>query len=160
MACVRHSARGPERQARGCIAMAGNCNLIVNGRAVRASLGETLIDAALDGSIIIPQDCRSGQCETCRVKVISGELDARGSADRDTVLACQATLAGDAQISFEEMPPTLKRAGLIAEIRSLSPEVLEVVVALQEPLEYRPGQYIRAKFAGFPAREYSPTCRL
>jgi NAD(P)H-flavin reductase/ferredoxin len=140
--------------------MRTSCNLIVNGRPVRANIGETLIDAALDGSIIIPQDCRSGQCETCRVKVVSGELDDRGTADRDTVLACQATLAGDAEITFEEMPPTLKRAGLVAEIKSLSPEVIEVVVALQEPLDYRPGQYIRAKFSGFPAREYSPTCRL
>jgi NAD(P)H-flavin reductase/ferredoxin len=140
--------------------MRRSCNLTVNGRSVTANIGETVIDAALGGAIIIPQDCRSGQCETCRVKVISGELDDQGTADRDTVLACQATLAGDAEISFEEMPPTVKRAGLIAEITSLSPEVVEVVVALQEPLDYRPGQYIRAKFSGFPAREYSPTCRL
>jgi len=140
--------------------MRTSCNLVVNGRPVRANVGESLIDAALDGAIIIPQDCRSGQCETCRVKVVSGDVDDRGTADRGTVLACQATLAGDAEITFEEMPPTLKRAGLVAEITSLSPEVLEVVVALQEPLGYRPGQYIRAKFAGFPAREYSPTCRL
>src|SRR4051812_39498355 len=118
--------------------MRTTCNLIVNGRSVRANIGETLIDAALNGSIIIPQDCRSGQCETCRVTVVSGELDDQGTTDRDTVLACQATLAGDAEISFEEMPATVKRAGLVAEITALSPEVLEVVVALQEPLDYRP----------------------
>ena len=140
--------------------MRTKCNLIVNGRSVTANIGETLLDAALEGAIIIPQDCRSGQCETCRVKVVSGELENHGTSDRDTVLACQATLCGDAEIRFEEMPATRKRAGLIAEITSLSPEVLEVVVALDEPLEYRPGQYIRAKFSGFPAREYSPTCRL
>ena len=140
--------------------MRTTCNLVVNGRSVKASFGETLIDAALGGSIIIPQDCRSGQCETCRVKVVSGELEDHGTSDRDSVLACQATLTGDAEISFEELPPTVKRAGLIADIASLSPEVLEVVVALQEPLDYRPGQYVRAKFSGFPAREYSPTCRL
>jgi 3-phenylpropionate/trans-cinnamate dioxygenase ferredoxin reductase subunit len=136
------------------------CKLVVNGRSISASVGETLIDAALGGAIIIPQDCRSGQCETCRVKVISGNVDDRGTADRSTVLACQATIAGDAEICFEELPTTVKRAGLIAEIKQLSPEVLEVVVGLQAPLDYRPGQYVRAKFSGFPAREYSPTCRL
>jgi NAD(P)H-flavin reductase len=58
------------------------------------------------------------------------------------------------------VPQTAKVAGIVAEIGKLSPEVIEVAVALQSPLQYRPGQYVRAKFAGFPAREYSPTCRL
>jgi ferredoxin len=161
MFVLRPSAREAERQrSRNAFVMRTSCNLIVNGRPVRANIGETLLDAAIGGAIIIPQDCRSGQCETCRVKVISGDLDDHGTGDRDSVLACQATLAGDAEIIFDEMPATLKRAGLIAEITPLSPEVIEVVVALQDPLDYRPGQYVRAKFSGFPAREYSPTCRL
>ncbi len=140
--------------------MRTTCNLIVNGRSVTANIGETLIDAAIGGSIVIPQDCRSGQCETCRVNVISGDVDNQGTGEGGTVLACQATVAGDAEIRFEEVPATAKRAGIVAEITQLSPEVVEVIVALQTPLDYRPGQYVRAKFSGFPAREYSPTCRL
>ena len=67
---------------------------------------------------------------------------------------------GEAVIAFEEVPAAIKVAGIVVEISQLSPEVVEVAVALQSPLEYRPGQYVRAKFAGFHAREYSPTCRL
>lgn len=136
------------------------CNVVINGQSVSANAGETLVDAALGGWIVIPHDCRSGQCETCRVTVVSGDVDPQGTADGRTVLACQATVAGDAEIRFEVMPETQKSAGIVAEISLLSPEVVEVVVALQSPLDYRPGQYVKAKFAGFPAREYSPTYRL
>jgi imidazolonepropionase-like amidohydrolase len=34
----------------------------------------TLVDAALGAWKIIPHDCRSGQCETCRVTVLSGPV--------------------------------------------------------------------------------------
>lgn len=44
--------------------MASTCNLIVNGHAIKANVGETLVDAALGGWTVIPHDCCSGQCET------------------------------------------------------------------------------------------------
>ena len=48
----------------------------------------------------------------------------------------------------------------MTEINPLSHDVVEVVVSMQSVLDYRPGQYVRLKFAGFPAREYSPTFRM
>lgn len=140
--------------------MSAHCHLLLNGKPVEANLGESLIDAALGGSILIPFDCRSGQCQSCRVTVVSGSVDDRGTADGDTVLACQAVVSGDAEIQFEPLPVPSKRNGIVTEINALSPEVLEVVLTTSSPLEFRPGQYVRLKFAGFPAREYSPTCRL
>src|SRR5829696_1545016 len=112
--------------------MSPRCNFIVNGRSARASFGETLIDAAVGAGVVIPQDCCSGQCGTCLVRVVSGEVNGHGTADRDTVLACQATVDGDVEISFEETPETVKRGGLVAEITSLSPQVIEVTLALQK----------------------------
>lgn len=140
--------------------MGAKCHLTINGRAIRADVGETLVDAALGGRVLLPHDCCSGQCETCRVKVLSGDIDDQGTAEGDTVLACLATLEGDAAIEFEEVPTTAKVTGTVAEIRRLSPEVVEVVVALKSPLTYLPGQYVSAAFAGFPSRDYSPTLRL
>jgi ferredoxin len=140
--------------------MPDTCHLLINNQPITARVGETLIDAGLGGWVIIPHDCRTGQCESCRVTVISGSVDDQGTAEGRTVLACQATVDGDAVIAFDEVPAAIKVAGIVAEIGRLSPEVIEVAVALQSPLQYRPGQYVRAKFAGFPAREYSPTCRL
>jgi 3-phenylpropionate/trans-cinnamate dioxygenase ferredoxin reductase subunit len=136
------------------------CNLTVNGRRIRANIGDTLIDAAIGGRILIPHDCFSGQCETCRVTVESGAVDDCGSADGKTVLACQATVDGDAMISFDDLPPVKKQTGIVGDIRPLSPDVVEVIVWLSRPFDYLPGQYVSLGFRGFPARDYSPTVRM
>ncbi|MGI8526888.1 MAG: 2Fe-2S iron-sulfur cluster-binding protein [Pseudolabrys sp.] len=140
--------------------MSSGCSVVINGHSVSAKPGETLVDAALGGWMIIPHDCRSGQCETCRVTVVDGSVDPNGTAVGRTVLACQATVCGNAEIAFDLLPAPKKSRGVISEITPVSPDVIEVVVALPSPFEYRPGQYVRAKFFGFPVREYSPSCRL
>lgn len=136
------------------------CNLSINGQTIESPPGVTLVDAALGAWKIIPQDCRSGQCETCRVTVVSGRVDDEGTAVGRTVLACQARVCGDAEILFEELPAPEKRAGAVSEMTLISPDIVEVVVRPDRPLDHRPGQYVRLKFSGFPAREYSPTVRL
>jgi NAD(P)H-flavin reductase/ferredoxin len=140
--------------------MRNQCHLTINGKEITATAGETLIDAALGGWMIIPHDCRSGQCESCRVTLVSGSVDDNGTSDGHTVLACQATVAGDACIEFDELPAPQKASGSVTAINPLSHDVVEVVVSMQSSQQCRPGQYVRLKFAGFPAREYSPTCRL
>jgi 3-phenylpropionate/trans-cinnamate dioxygenase ferredoxin reductase subunit len=140
--------------------MAGRCHLVLNGKSITANVGDTLINAALGGAVLIPYDCMSGQCQSCRVAVVSGAIDDGGTAEGNTVLACQARVTGDAEIRFDALPAPVKRAGTITEITPLSDEVLEVVLTTAAPLDYRPGQYVRLKLAGFPAREFSPTCRL
>jgi NAD(P)H-flavin reductase/ferredoxin len=137
--------------------MSSTCNLIVNGHSIHANIGETLVDAALGGWTVIPHDCCSGQCETCRVTVVAGNVDDQGTVDGRTVLACTATIEGDAEIEFDEVPRIAKRAGIITEISTLAPDVVEVVVTLIEPFDYRPGQYFNVKFSGFPGRDLSPT---
>lgn len=140
--------------------MSNQCHLTINGKPIDANPGETLIDAALGGWMLIPHDCRSGQCESCRVTVVSGNVDDQGTGHGRTVLACQARVAGDAVIRFDELPEPVRRTGVVTEYKMLSPEIAEVIVATDRALDYRPGQYVRMKFAGFPAREYSPTVRL
>jgi len=135
------------------------CTLVVNGRPIKAHPGETLLDAALGGWTVIPHDCCSGQCETCRVTVLSGTVDDQGTRDGGTVQACQATIDGDAAIAFEHLPLAARRAGVLTELAPLSPDIVEVVVRLGKPLEMRPGQYVGVKFSGFPARDLSPTVR-
>jgi 3-phenylpropionate/trans-cinnamate dioxygenase ferredoxin reductase subunit len=89
--------------------MSSTCHLIVNGHSIRANIGESLVDAALGGWTVIPHDCCSGQCETCRVTVVAGSVDDQGTGDGRTVLACTATIEGDAEIEFDEVPRLAKR---------------------------------------------------
>lgn len=139
--------------------MVSTCKLIVNGHSIKANIGETLVDAALGGWTVIPHDCCSGQCETCRVTVIGGSVNDQGTGEGRTVLACTATVEGDAEIEFEEVPSVTKRAGMITEISNIAPDVVEVVVAFVEAIDYRPGQYFNVKFLGFPGRDFSQTVR-
>lgn len=132
------------------------CRLTINGRTIEAAPGTTLVDAGLAARILVPHDCLTGQCETCRVRLLSGKVDDRGSRVADTVLACQATLTGDAVIAYDEVPPVLRVGATVREMRALAPDIAEVVLALNAPLEMLPGQYLNIRFAGFPGRDYSP----
>src|SRR3954467_12099312 len=104
--------------------MGDKCTLTVNGKQLRVSLGETLVDAGLAARMLIPHDCCSGQCDTCLVRVVSGDVDPQGSDDGDLVHACQATIEGDAEILFDEVPIPAKRRArspLCAGSRTRSP---------------------------------------
>lgn len=140
--------------------MSGSFELVINGKTVKANYGETLVDAGLSGWVAIPHDCCSGQCETCRVTVVSGQVDDRGSAEKGTVLACQAKVIGNATIAFDHVAEVSKRSGLITGISQLASDIVEVAVLLDTPVAMRPGQYLSVKFAGFPARDLSPTVRF
>jgi NAD(P)H-flavin reductase/ferredoxin len=140
--------------------MSRSYDLVINGKTVKATYGETLVDAGLSGWVAIPHDCNSGQCETCRVSVISGQVDDRGTGAKGTVLACQAKVIGNAAIAFDHVPEIAKRSGTVTGIAPLAPDTVEVTVTLASPMPIRPGQYLSVKFAGFPARDLSPTVRF
>src|SRR5215510_13390241 len=108
--------------------------LVINGKTVKASLGETLVDAGLSGWVAIPHDCNSGQCETCRVNVVSGQVDDCGTAEKNTVLACQAKVIGDAAITFDHVAEVSKRSGLVTGISQLASDIVEVAVLLDTPV--------------------------
>ncbi|MEL7228928.1 MAG: 2Fe-2S iron-sulfur cluster binding domain-containing protein [Pseudomonadota bacterium] len=130
-------------------------NLNINGRTMPARFGDTLVDAALSEGVLIPHDCATGQCETCRVRVAHGSVDDRGTSYGDTVLACQARIIGDVAITMEELPSPVTEKGKVEAITELGPRVVELAIRLRNPFAYRPGQYARLTFAGFPARDYS-----
>src|SRR5215212_602793 len=100
--------------------MSRSYDLVINGKTVKANYGETLVDAGLSGWVAIPHDCNSGQCETCRVSVVSGQVDDRGTGDKGTVLACQAKVIGNAAITFDHVPEVAKRSGVVTGMSVLT----------------------------------------
>lgn len=131
--------------------------LVVNGRHCPAHRGDTLVDAALQGGALIPTDCGSGQCGTCRVRVLEGSVDDGGTREGDTVLACLARTTDDATIAFDQAPTPATTTGQVRVIRPLSPEIDEVLITVRRPFDWLAGQYVRLRFEGYPARDYSPT---
>jgi ferredoxin-NADP reductase len=60
--------------------------LTVSGKSVTVAAGATLLEAAEAAGVDIPVSCRAGVCQTCRTKVVSGDVDCpadcRDDADR------------------------------------------------------------------------------
>jgi 3-phenylpropionate/trans-cinnamate dioxygenase ferredoxin reductase subunit len=140
--------------------MSNTCRVSVNGGVFSARRGDLLLDAALTNGVDIPHDCRSGHCGTCRVHVIAGRYIGGDTGDPDMVQACLCRIVSDMEISVEEVPEVVTRAGRVDELIRVAPDVFEVRIEPSSPIHYIPGQYYRVQFRGFPARCYSPTAPL
>jgi NAD(P)H-flavin reductase/ferredoxin len=140
--------------------MSGTARLTVNGTTLTTPLGQSVLDAALAGGIVIPQDCCTGQCGTCRCDIIAGTCDDAGTLERGSVLACQARITGDLECRFEPVPLEMKTSGEVRAVRPLGGDIIEVVLRVGKHVPYLPGQYVKVQFSGFPERDYSPTLNL
>jgi naphthalene 1,2-dioxygenase ferredoxin reductase component len=133
------------------------CILTVNGTRIEARRGMTVAEAALRGGIVIPTDCASGQCETCRVRVVGGSIASGETDGGPSILACQARISGHAEIRFDEMPIPSRMRGRVSSIVPLTPDIVEVRIDLDGSIVLLPGQYVKLSFQGYPSRDYSPT---
>jgi NAD(P)H-flavin reductase/ferredoxin len=131
--------------------------VIVNGEQFSACRGDVLLDAALMSGVHIPHDCRSGHCGTCQVRIVAGALF---GGDAREAKACQCRVIADVTVTVEEVPDVTTASGRVTALRPVAPDVVELCIALQRPLEYLPGQYLQVQFRGFAARYYSPTVPL
>jgi len=140
--------------------------------------GETLLEAAQRTGLRVPHSCRGGNCGSCRMTLLSGEVDyprfapltppgligatpglAPGTVE---VLACQAVPRGAVQVE----PRELRRAGevevkklpcRVARCETLSPGVLGLWLRLPaaEPLEFHAGQYVNLWLGDDRQRSFS-----
>ena len=122
--------------------MSETLSLVVNGKTVRAQKGQSVLEAARQAGLSLPHDCEQGWCEACRIRIENGALDATGTAIGNTVLACQAQLTGDVALQSDPHPKLMKTSGVVRQIATLSPDLIEVMVQVNQPIPYLPGQYV------------------
>ncbi len=133
------------------------CNVTVNDQSFKAEAGDILLDAALSNGVNLPHDCRSGLCGSCLTRVVQGSTIMGETATPGMVYACQARLLSDIHIEAEEVPEVSHANADVIGFRQLAPDVTEVTIKPERRLQLLPGQYMKFKFKGFPARSYSPT---
>lgn len=139
--------------------MSARCSLVVNGKSVRVSTGDTPLEAALADGMIAPTPGLNGQ----------GSAPAPRRAQSRSHRSESVKLALPRPASIEAPRPhplptrsaaIQKRTGTVTEISPLGPHTVQVVVTLTRRLPLEPGHQVVATFAGFDPVTLSPTLRV
>jgi 3-phenylpropionate/trans-cinnamate dioxygenase ferredoxin reductase subunit len=143
----------------------GETFLIFNGTRIPARLGDTVLAAGEAAGLRLPKDgagpcAHEALCESCRIRIESGDVDDAGSRIGASVLACRAKVTGEAGFSFQPFPREMKTSAEVIELRSLAPEIVELVVRIEKPIPYLPGQHVLLSVGKWPARRLTPTLSL
>jgi CDP-4-dehydro-6-deoxyglucose reductase len=142
-----------------------------HGRTIRASEGQSVLDAALSAGLNLPHSCKSGHCASCRARLLSGEVRypngrplgiTADEARQGYVLLCQARAVSDlavearliANVDDVEIKTLPCR---IAKMTRLAADVMQVFLRLPavEPLRFKPGQYLDVLLDGGRRRSFS-----
>ncbi|RIJ16702.1 oxidoreductase [Henriciella mobilis] len=128
--------------------------LTSEARELFVAQDKTLLEAMLAEGMAMPHDCKVGSCGTCKFKLLDGKIrELSPSAlvlERDELsagyrLACQALPRSDLTIALDA--PLLSQqavnnypATIVAATR-LCPDIINLIVELDRPLSFTPGQY-------------------
>lgn len=133
--------------------------------ALRAPRGGVVLREALRAGISLPYACASGTCGSCAATVVDGSLvdlwpSAPGLNARmrklGRVLLCQSAVNGpvcvkvteDADDRRKALTPADSRVGRLVERTFRAPGVSELLVEVDEPLAFAPGQFVLVSFPG------------
>lgn len=139
------------------IVQKGERRIIINEDAdnpITAPTGANLLSALSSNSIYLPSACGgSGSCGLCKCKVTEGggeilptELPhlSRGEKAENIRLSCQLKIREDMKI---EIPPEIfnikKFSGTVASNKNIGTFIKELVVDLDEPVEFEAGIYMQ-----------------
>lgn len=135
----------------------GRCRIIVNGeRELQVQGGDTLLALLFSNGIFIPSACGGrGTCGYCKVRVAKGggpllsterPYLSADEIDRSVRLSCQVKVKTDMEVGVPKEYLAIRRfMGSVAATRSLTHEIKEVRLRLEEPgsITFEPGQYIQ-----------------
>ncbi len=136
----------------------------INDKPVTVHPRETLLQAALREGIDFPNSCRVGGCGACKCKLAKGEvkeltetgylLSAEELAE-GTILACQSVPESDVEIEVDLSPRGIP--GVVVGQKKLTHDITELMVQLEEALDYEAGQFANVTIEGLEGvvRSYS-----
>ncbi|MEO1766538.1 2Fe-2S iron-sulfur cluster-binding protein [Thiobacter aerophilum] len=142
--------------------MAAQVKVLPTGEEFFVEGGDTILEAALRAGVPLAYGCSSGQCGTCRARVVSGEVKqvrpteyklAPAAKAQGEVLLCSTTAVTDVvlEASVAQTPQDVGLQSLRAEVRSVEHPTPQVAVLhLRTPkrnrLRFLAGQRVRLTF--------------
>lgn len=129
------------------------------GARVTCHAGQSVLDACLREGIWLPHACTHGTCGTCKALVTDGEVN-QGNASpfalldgeraEGKALICVATPRGDLTIESEidvdedvDVHPVRDYTGTVRVVADAAADVRRLVIELDRPLAFNPGQYVQ-----------------
>ncbi len=143
-----------------------------SGHEFSCASDEAVLTAGLNAGYMLPYNCRSGFCRTCKSRILSGEVvypvevksHYLSLAEREEGLAllCQAHAVSDLVVETDEIvgvahiAPRRSPCKIVA-LEALAPDVLRVTLRfpMNENLRYFPGQHLSIELSDGARREYS-----
>ena len=133
--------------------------------------GERILYAGLRQGLSLPYECASGTCGTCKARIVEGETayvweEAPGRkytrAEKNEVLMCQSIPASPVRLSLVSAFGAASRfvpdyhKGTITRAMRLTPDVIEIDIALERPTSFEAGQFMLLEVEAVTgARSYS-----
>lgn len=143
----------------------------VGARRVECEDDQSLLEAFLRAGVWMPNSCNQGTCGTCKLQVVSGEVDHRASPldtltaeerEAGLALACQARPRGDTEVALRGEAQGRSTHVLrdltatVVGIEDIARDTRRVLLGLDEALAFSAGQYVELVVPGTAARrQYS-----
>lgn len=135
------------------------------GQTIEVEEGQRILDACLRAGVWLPYACNHGLCGTCKVQVVTGEVehhDASSFALMDMeraegkCLACSATMLEDCVIEADIEPEPDARnlavadfSGQVVRIKDLTPSIKGIWIEVPGAgLAFQAGQYLNLTVPG------------
>ncbi|MEU8632600.1 2Fe-2S iron-sulfur cluster-binding protein [Amycolatopsis sp. NPDC048633] len=132
---------------------------------------QTVLDACLREGIWLPHACTHGTCGTCKAQILDGEVDLGDASpyalleserDEGAALICVAQPRSDVvvegEVDMDEgvgVHPVRDFRGRVDTLEEVARDVRRLVLVLDEPLSFNPGQYVLLNVPGGHQRPYS-----
>lgn len=140
----------------------------INDLAITVEPKETLLQAALRQGVDFPFSCRVGGCATCKCRLLEGKVKeltrseyilSDEELDQGYILACQSVPRSDIRIAVAvgDGPALRSVSGRVVARESLTHDIIELRVQLDDSLRYKPGQFAELALQSLPglSRSYS-----
>ena len=137
------------------------------GLEIEVDEDETILNAAFQQGLMLMHGCKEGQCSACKSFLLDGEVD----LDRYSTFAlpdfeeaegwtllCRAHPASDLEVELIHYDEEILRSGTpirtlataVEAVEPLTADIRLLRVRPEEPLEYKPGQYVDIGIPGQP----------
>jgi len=138
---------------------------------LRVESHQTILDAAFQQGADYPSGCQSGNCGSCKSRLLSGKIEHGAFSEfaltedekaAGLILACRAMPRADCEVAWVDhddtaMHPRRELTCRVVEIRDATHDIKIVRVSVERggPFVFSAGQYVALAFAGLPARDFS-----